>query len=172
MKKNLLSILILALMLVNVVLTSVMMISVMGTNKKTAQLVGDIATVLNFQITDPGKENVVEKVSLADTEVFNLTGSMTIPLKAMEGDTKTTYFIFDLALSMNTKHEDYKKYSEIVSKQEGAIKDAITTVVTSYTEVECRNDMDGVKAEILKAIQDLFDSDFIYSVSISGIKFG
>ena len=38
MKKNLLSILILVLLIVNIALTSVMMISVISTNKKTAAL--------------------------------------------------------------------------------------------------------------------------------------
>ena len=32
--------------------------------------------------------------------------------------------------------------------------------------------MEGLKEEILKSIQDLFQSDFIYKVAISGVKFG
>ena len=39
MKKNLMTVLILALLVVNIVLTSVMLVSIVGTNKKTAQLV-------------------------------------------------------------------------------------------------------------------------------------
>jgi flagellar FliL protein len=50
MKKNLLTILILALMIVNVALSVITMISVTGTNKKTAALVDTIATVLNLEI--------------------------------------------------------------------------------------------------------------------------
>ena len=42
MKRNLLTVLILALLIVNIVLTTIMMISMMGTNKKTADLVSDI----------------------------------------------------------------------------------------------------------------------------------
>lgn len=54
MKKNLLSILILVLLIVNIALTTVMMISVTGTNKKTAELVTSIATVLNLELYNPG----------------------------------------------------------------------------------------------------------------------
>ena len=36
MKKNLMTVLILALLVVNIVLTSVMLVSIVGTNKKTA----------------------------------------------------------------------------------------------------------------------------------------
>ena len=52
------------------------------------------------------------------------------------------------------------------------IKDAITATVSAHTEDECREDMEGLKEEILKSVQDLFQSDFIYKVAISGVKFG
>ena len=44
--------------------------------------------------------------------------------------------------------------------------------VSAHTEDECREDMEGLKEEILKSVQDLFQSDFIYKVAISGVKFG
>lgn len=50
MKKNLISIVILALLIVNVVLSSVTLISVTGTNKKTAALVGDIAAAISIDL--------------------------------------------------------------------------------------------------------------------------
>lgn len=174
MKKNLLTVLILALLIVNIVLTSIMMISVTGTNKKTAQLVDNIATVMKLELTTPGSEGEdIEEVSLKDTEVHNLGSSMTIPLAVGE-DGKQAYMLCEIGLSMNTKNKDYKSYSTQISEGEmdTLIMDAVNTVVGSHTETECRNDMDGLKAEILKAIQDLFQSDFIYKVSISGVKFG
>ena len=50
MKKNLISIVILALLIVNVVLSAVTLISVTGTNKKTAALVGDIASAISIDL--------------------------------------------------------------------------------------------------------------------------
>jgi flagellar FliL protein len=177
MKKNMLTVLVLALVVVNIVLTAVMMISVMGTNRKTSELVTNIATVMNLELTTPGGEAATApQVSLEDTAVHNLEGSMTIPLAKTVGedgtqDGKQSYIVFDISFSMNTKHEDYKKYGETIADRDSLIKDAITTVVSSHTAEECRDDFDTVKAEILKAIQDLFQSDFIYSVAVSGIKF-
>ena len=139
MKKNMLTVLILALLLVNIVLTSVLMVGVMGTNKKTADLVDNIATVLNLQLAEENGE--AQQVSLEDTVVYNLT-TMTIPLNSGEGVQR--YIQFDAALS----------------------------VVSARTEDECRADLEGLKAEILQAIQDLFQSDFIYQVAISEVKFG
>ncbi|MBR1930417.1 MAG: flagellar basal body-associated FliL family protein [Lachnospiraceae bacterium] len=177
MKKNMLTVLVLALVVVNIALTAVMMISVMGTNRKTAELVTNIATVMNLELSQPGGEAAgAQQVSLENTDVFNLTGSMTIPLAkeiAEDGTTnsKQDYIVFDVSLSMNKKHEDYKKYGEEIGARESLIKDVITTVVSNHTPTECRDDFDSIKAEILSAVQNLFQSDFIYSVGVSGIKF-
>lgn len=167
MKKNMLTVLILALLLVNTVLTSVLMVGVMGTNKKTADLVDNIATVLNLQLAEENGE--AQQVSLEDTVVYNLT-TMTIPLNSGEGVQR--YIQFDAALSMNTKGDGYDTYGETIADRESLIKDTITSVVSARTEDECRADLEGLKAEILQAIQDLFQSDFIYQVAISEVKFG
>lgn len=169
MKKNLLTVLILALLLINLVLTGIIAFSVISTNKKTAELIGNIATVLNFELSTPGEEEKVE-VSLADTEVKDLSGAMTIPL-ASDGSGKQSYIVFEVVLSINKKHPDYKIYGETLSERESLIKDAITSVVSRKTEAECM-DLDLLKEDILKAIQTLFDSDFIYSIGLNGIKYG
>lgn len=51
MKKNLMTVLILALLIVNIALTGVMLVSIVGTNKKTAQLVDNITTAMNLELT-------------------------------------------------------------------------------------------------------------------------
>ena len=84
MKKNLMTVLILALLVVNIVLTSVMLVSIVGTNKKTAQLVDNITTAMNLELTVPGDEETTN-VALTDTEVYNIADSMTIPLKSEAG---------------------------------------------------------------------------------------
>ena len=84
MKKNLMTVLILALLIVNIVLTSVMLISIVGTNKKTAQLVDNITTAMNLELTVPGAESAAN-VSLTDTEVYKICDTMTIPFKCDPG---------------------------------------------------------------------------------------
>lgn len=175
MKKNLLTILILALLIVNIVLTGIMMFSVTSTNKKTAELVTNIATALNLEMTIPGEEEAKETISLADTQVLNLTGSLTVPLATevqADGKQVQRYMMFNVTLSMNTKHDDYKTYSEKIADYEQLIKGAISDVVSKHTETEYRSDPEGLKEEMLKAVQDLFQSDFIYNIAISDVKIG
>ena len=171
MKKNLMTVLILALLVVNIVLTSVVMISVTSTNKKTASLVNNIATALKLELTPPGEEPKEVQVSLKDTASHVLGEGLMFPLAA-DGDGKQAYLVCNITLSMNKKNKAYKKYGENIADYNGRIEDAITTVVASHTADECRDDLEGLKAEMLKAIQDLFDSDFIYHVAVSGVKYG
>lgn len=179
MKKNLLTVLILALLVVNIILTGVMMFSVIGANKKTAELVNNIATILELELTIPGEEKEKEMISLADTAEYSLSSSMTIPLTSetitTEGGTtqsKERYVMCEIAMLMNKKHKDYKVYGETIADRETLIEDVITSVVSSHTETECRSDMEGIKEEILEKIQELFQSDFIYKIAISNVKFG
>lgn len=183
MKKNLLSLIILALLVVNLVLTSVMMFSVTGTNKKVADLVGNIATVINLEHTEPGEGNGEEMVSLADTEVYAITGSMTMPLSPetitdADGnqETKQGYLICNISFSLNTKHDDYKTYgsAEAMAAKEELIKDAINSIVSKHTVSDLQADpgLEELKEEILVAVRDLYQSDFIYKISISEIKYG
>lgn len=167
MKKNLLTVLILALLLVNIILTAVLMFSISGTNKQTAKLVSNIATVLNLEMNEPGENKVKEEISLKDTATYAM-GSGTYMLAST--DDKARYIICEISLSMNIKHADYKEYSEKISTYD--IQDAITRVIAGHTEAECRNNLEGLKEEILDAIQELFGSDFIYKVGISEVKFG
>ena len=51
MKKNLISVIILALLIVNVVLTAIMMFSVTSASQKTAALVDNIASALDLELT-------------------------------------------------------------------------------------------------------------------------
>lgn len=170
MKKNLLTVLILALLVVNLVLTTIMMVSVIGVNKKTSELVTTIATVLNLELSTPGSSDAEESVSLADTETHSL-GEQMIPLTDVDG--KTVYMIFEISLSMNTKGDGYKKLGENVSagNYDSLIADQVNSIVSAHTLGECQTNFDPIRAEILAAVQDLI-GPFVYRINISGIKFG
>ena len=172
MKKNLLTVLILALMIVNIVLTTIIMVSVISANKKTADLVGNIATAMNLEWSTPGSEGHTEQaVPLENLEVYALADAMQIPLIADDGS--TSYFIFDLSLSLNTKGDGYKKHGESITSGslDTVIKDLVASVVSEHTIDECKNDIEPIRAEILQAIQDFIGYKFVYRVNISGQKF-
>ncbi len=173
MKKNLLSVLILALMIVNVAISVITMISITGTNKKTAALVDTIATVLNLELVSDDEE-AESSISLADTEIYTIADSMTIPLNT-NGESKQTYMLCKVSLSINVKDEDYKTYnSETLGTYESYIKQEIEGVISSYT-MEYLSDSENreeVKKEVLEEIQKWLGSKVVYDIAISDVKFG
>ena len=182
MKKNLLSVLILVLLIVNIALTTVMMLSVTGTNKKTAELVTSIATVLNLELYTPGGEAEAD-VPLEETEAYDMVG-ITIPLATSSTtnsdgtitNSQQVYSIFSLSLIQNTKNKDYKKLggTENLDAKKSMILDVVTKVVGSHTLEECQSQegLERIRTEILKEIKKLLGSDFIYKIGLYDIKFG
>lgn len=168
MKKNLLSIIILALLVVSIVLQALTMVSVTSATSKISDLVADISTVIGIDIEGLENSGTSSSVSMADTQVYDIT-DLTIPLKATEGDSTTHYAVGTVSLSMNTTHEDYATYgdSETFATREGLVKDVIFSVFANYTMQDAQTNSAAIKEEILQGIQDLFGSDFIYNVSFS-----
>lgn len=168
MKKNLISIVILALLVVNIVLSSITLLSVSGTNRKTAALVTDIAAAINLDLggqTEEEKQEVT--VSMADVVTYDIT-DLTVPLKKGENDEKEHYAMLSVTLSMNSKDKDYKTYGDL-SVRESLIKGEINDAVSQHTADEARENSHAIEEEILQRVQAMFDSQFIYDVTFSSI---
>ena len=168
MKKNLISIVILALLVVNIVLSSITLHSVSGTNRKTAALVTDIAAAINLDLggqTEEEKQEVT--VSMADVVTYDIT-DLTVPLKKGENDEKEHYAMLSVTLSMNSKDKDYKTYGDL-SARESLIKGEINDAVSQHTADEARENSHAIEEEILQRVQAMFDSQFIYDVTFSSI---
>lgn len=165
MKKNLISIVILALLIVNIVLTAIMMFSVMSTNRKTAALVGDVAAAINLDLgVGTEEEEVKESVSMENTVPYTIA-DMNIALQSGE-DGKAHYVQISVTLSMNSKHDDYGTYSDLTTRED-LIKGQIRDVVSQYTMEDAKANEQAIKEEILRRIQTLFNSDFIFDVTLS-----
>ncbi len=165
MKKNLLSVIILALLVVNIVLTSIMMFSVVGVSQKTSRLVGDIAAALALDFSDPTQDSSQVNVAVADISTYKFDEQLTITLKD-SGDGKDHYFITSVSFSMNTKDPGYKDYGETVGNQADLLKSSVYSVVSDYTLDDLRADNNAAaEKEILEKIQDMYDSEFIFKVN-------
>jgi flagellar FliL protein len=171
MKKNLLTVLILSLLIVNIVLTSVMLISVVGVNAQTGALVSNIAAALNLEITESGQETQETAVSALDLEEVDL-GEVTVMLKPDETGT-SSYMLFNIALQLITTSPDYESINgEFITSKKNLMLDTINGVVSSHTLDECKNNQPALKNEIKQAIRNLLQSDVVYEVSLSEVKFG
>ena len=166
MKKNLISVIILALLIVNIVLTAIMMFSVTGTATKTSALVDNITRALNLELTAKGDAGA-SAVPISDIATYDIA-EMTIELQ-QDAEGNQHFFVGSITLSMNTKDKDYKTYGGDMESRESLIKSEITDVISSYTVEDARSNQDTIKSEILERIQTLFNSEFVFNVAFSDI---
>lgn len=166
MKKNLISIIILALLIVNIVLTAIMMFSVTGTATKTSALVDNITRALNLELTAKGDAGA-SAVPISDIATYDIA-EMTIELQ-QDAEGEQHFFVGSITLSMNTKDKDYKTYGGDMESRESLIKSEITDVISSYTVEDARSNQDTIKSEILERIQTFFNSEFVFNVAFSDI---
>lgn len=184
MKKNLVSIIILALLIVNLVLTCFMMFSFTGAAQKTWTVVSDIAYAMNMAKggapASEGSEAVVE-VAIQDLVNYDIAEAMTIPLKAAPPDAEgnvspTSYIVILASLQLNSEDKDFKDFGDgDLTQYVAIIQDEIIKVFGKYTKSEVQSDelgtMEKIKAEIVEQVRVRFNSEFVYSISFRDIKY-
>ena len=172
MKKNLITVVILALVVVNLVLTAVLTISIVPETKKANELITKVCSAidLDLQAGDTAGSLSIDVADMTDYAV-NSGGQLTINL-ADNGDGNLHYAVLSVSLSLDSKNEDYATYnSGDLKSQDNIISDTIKTVVASHTIDDMRNNEEGVKEEILEKLQTLFKSSFIVRVNFSSATY-
>lgn len=169
MKKNLMTVIILALVLVNLVLTAILAFTIIPQTRKSNQLIDKIASAIDLELEDgSGKDTAA--VPVEDIEVYDIESSFTVNLSP-SGDGKDHVAVFSIGLSLNTKSDGYKSIGiEGLKAKETLIKNDINTIVSGYTMEQFREDEQSVKDAILEDLQEMFGSDFIVGVSFSSVN--
>ncbi len=170
MKKNLMTVVILALLIVNLALTGIIMFFTVSANQKTIALVNDIASVLDIELNGSAGEEVEAVVSIEDTNVYNIEDAMTIALKP-DADGTDHYALVSVSFSLNMTDADYETYQPMMSEKESKIKSEIIDVIGAYTKEEAMSDESGLEEAILLRIQAMFNSKFVYEAYFRDIKF-
>ena len=168
MKKNLITVIILALVLANLILTAILVFTIIPQTKKSNQLIDQVCSAINLENTPATPE-----VPIEDVETYAITDGFTVNLKQGE-DGKQHYAVFSVSLSLNTKSDGYKTYggSEGLAAKVTIIQSEINTIVNGYTLDEFNaNGYQNVKDDILKTLLDVFGgSDFIVGVNFSSVQ--
>lgn len=164
MKKNILTIVILALALINLVLTSLIVFVVVPTSSKTNKIITDVASIINLELDDGAN-----KVKVTDIENYTIEDKLILNLKHNLNEDKQHYVSLKLSLSMNKKNEDYEKLKPQIETNVTQITEIVSNVFSKYSLTEAQNNKDKIKQEVLEQIQTYFGSDFIINVAFGGI---
>lgn len=169
MKKNLMSVLILALVVANLVFTAVLTFSILPSTKNANKLIEDVSQAINLEL-NAGKTTGQNNVPVGDLEAYNVDAGekLTITLKK-DSDGTDHFAVVSVYLSLNSKHDDYATFAPTMDSKVSMIKSFIINAVSARTKAEI-NDSEvqaEVLEEILENLQALYNSDFIVAVGFS-----
>ncbi len=169
MKKNLMSVLILALVVVNLVLTAIIMISIVPQTKNSNKLIEQVCSAINLELQS-GEVKDVSSLPVEQLDLYDLPDSLTINLKNSE-DGSAHYAIINVSVYMDKEHEDYAAYGAggKLAERQTLIENEINNTVRLYTLEEVTSNQEDVQDEIARNLQKLFDSEFIVGVGFSKI---
>ncbi len=137
MKKNIFSVIITALTVINVVLTAIMFFVMLPTFQKTNNLITQVASVLNLELDADGDADSDEEYSLKDLESVAVAfeEQQTLNLK-IGGDGESHYAMLNgYTLSVYKKADDYKEVSKILTNNQAEITDIIRSVIQNHTSI-------------------------------------
>lgn len=163
MKKNLMSVVILALVLVNLILTAILTITVLPETKKANELITQVCSAINLELESGSVKSDASSVPIDKLATYDISDSLTINLKD-SGDGKEHYAVITVSLFMNKDSKGYKSFGESMEEKKNLVMSEITSVVSGFTYDEFKSDQQGVQDAIVADLQKLFDSDFIVSV--------
>lgn len=164
MKKNLITVIILALCVVNLILNIVIVFVCMPSAKKTNNLITEIASVLDLELK--GKDGQ-QTVDLEDMANFNIEAQV-VNLKDDESGT-SHYVQMGLTLGLDKSSDDYKTLDSVLQDASGAVFDEARNIVQNYTYEEIADEatQEKIKKELLEKLQKKYSTRCIYSVSFS-----
>lgn len=165
MKKNLITVIILALCIVNLILNIMLVFVCMPSAKKTNNLITEIASVLNLELES--NDDGVPDVALENMGTYNVEAQV-VNLKD-DGSGTTHYVQMGITLGLDKSTKDYETLNTVLTEASGAVFDEARNVVQGYTygEVTDKQIQEQIKKEILEALQKKYSTECIYSVSFS-----
>lgn len=164
MKKNILTVVIMAMALINIILSAIIIFVIVPTSNKTNRLVTKVAQIIDLELESPEKS---AELSVSDIEPYDIADKLTINLK--KSDENPHYAVVYVSLSINKLSKDTETLQPLIEKNENKIKEIVTEEFSKFTIDEVQSSKNKIKENILKRIQDYFKSDFIINVSFGNL---
>lgn len=167
MKKNILTIIIMAIVLINTILTAVLIFAIVPAANKTTKLVDKVASIVDLELESP--EGGDDEFTVTDIETYDIADKLTINLKSIDG--VNHFALVPVSIYLNTKNANYTALQPKIGQNENKIKEIVTEEVAKYSmdEVIVTENKDLIKKQILVRLQEYFQSDFIIDVSFGNI---
>ena len=171
MKKNIFSVIIVALTVINVILTAIMFFVMLPSFQKTNALISQVASVLNLELNGDSDASADANYTLKDLEITTVTfdEQQTINLQK-SADGSEHYAIFEgYTVSVKKKADDYDDFkTDFITANQSVITDCIRSSIQKFDKDNITED--AVKKDALETIQKKFGTKSIVEITISNFR--
>lgn len=163
MKKNLITVLIFALCLINLVFNILLVFVFMPSATKTNKLITEIAAVLDLELASQKDDN---EFDVSNIEVFQLEQGNPINL-AQDSSGEIHMVQYGISINLDTTSSDYSKVLANMQKSTSLIYDITNDIIGkySYNQVIDVSVKKQIKEEIQKSLKEAFNTECIHSIS-------
>ena len=165
MRKNLITVIILAICIINLVFNILLVFVFMPSTNKTNKLITDIAEVLDLEIASQsnGEDGGFD---VSNLEQYQLEQGNPINL-ASDGSDKIHALQYGITINLDKTANDYSKVQANIESSSSLIYDMTRDIIANYTysqviDVEVQRQ---IKEQILAKLKETFNTECIYSVS-------
>ena len=166
MKKNLMTVVILALVFANFVLTAIMMFTIVPTTQKANELITRVCEAIDLELSS-GAATGLNNLPIDQIATYNVSSGEKMTINLAGGD---NYALVSVALSVNKESERYKDATTtILTEQEAIIKNTINQIIRQYTKDEFLENTQEVQDEICKSLQKTYGADYVVGVNFASM---
>lgn len=163
MKKNLMTVIILALVFANFVLTSILMFTVLPSTQKANALIEKVCEAIDLDLNS-GAATGLSNLPIDQIATYNVSGGETMTINLADDK----YAMVAVSLSINKESERYKSgTTEILTEHETIIKNTINQIIRQYTKEDLLRNAEKAQDEICKSLQKTYGTDYIVGVNFS-----
>ena len=166
MKKNLMTVIILALVFANFVLTAIMMFTIVPTTQKANELITRVCEAIDLELNS-GAATGLNNLPIDQIATYNVSSGEKMTINLAGGD---NYALVAVSLSVNKESERYKDATTtILTEQEAIIKNTINQIIRQYTNDEFLENTQEVQDEICKSLQKTYGADYVVGVNFASM---
>ncbi len=164
MKKNLMTLIILALVVVNLIMTAVMMFVMVPQTQKANEMITKVCEAIDLELNS-GAATGLSNLPIDRIETYDVAAGETLTVNLKGGG----YAVVGVTISVDNESETYTEKEGIayLSTKESIIKSSIIETIGNYTKEELGDSKDGVKSELLKTLKKTFGADYVVGVDFT-----
>lgn len=168
MKKNIFSVIITALTVINVVLTAVLFFVMIPTFQKSNTLLTQIASTINIDLDADKEADPDADVKMADKSPIKVAwdSQQTYNLKTEVEGEEHYAMLKGYTLYLNKNADDYEDVNEVLTADQAQISGIISTVIQSHTKTEATQAL--IEKEALEEIRESLDSKVAVQLVLDG----